>query len=107
MEHIVARLDAVPSSLWSVVRWVTFFFKLVSLAFAVPIVGLILFDFCVWLWRVYRPSLPADSPRAIRLPDYMQPPPPPSTRASSTAIDSPGVDPRAVGSTQERRTSRT
>ncbi|KAI3321249.1 hypothetical protein HD806DRAFT_203022 [Xylariaceae sp. AK1471] len=90
MEHAVAWLgEAIPSSLWSIVRWTTFFFKLVSLAFAVPIIGLIVFDFCLWLWRLYSPSRP-DPPRPSRLPrDHIQQPsrPPSSNIASSSAID--------------------
>ncbi|KAJ8124700.1 hypothetical protein O1611_g8940 [Lasiodiplodia mahajangana] len=92
MEIITAWLGgAIPSALWTVVRWVTFFFKLASLAFAVPIIGLIVFDFCVWLWRLFRPSLPADSPRpsrSNRLPkDYVQQPAPSSARAFSTVVE--------------------
>ncbi|KAI0429614.1 hypothetical protein F5Y09DRAFT_256019 [Xylaria sp. FL1042] len=84
--------EAIPRSLWNIVRWITFFFKLVSLAFVVPVVGLIIFDFCLWLWRLYRPR-PADSPRSGRLPkDYVQqqqqqqPPPPSPSEAYSTVI---------------------
>ncbi|KAI3335602.1 hypothetical protein F4824DRAFT_150656 [Ustulina deusta] len=88
MEHIFALGEAIPRGLWNIVRWITFFFKLVSLAFVVPIIGLIIFDFCLWLWRLYRPSLPADSPRSGRLPkDYVQQPPPRPTEACSTVID--------------------
>ncbi|KAI1758350.1 hypothetical protein F4782DRAFT_525045 [Xylaria castorea] len=88
MARLVAWLsEGLPSSLWNIVRWVTFFFKLVSLAFVVPIIGLIVFDFCLWLWRLYRPSLPVDSPRSSRVPrDYAQQPSPNSTRASTTVI---------------------
>ncbi|KAI0450787.1 hypothetical protein F5B21DRAFT_517230 [Xylaria acuta] len=81
-------MTRLPAGLWNIVRWVAFFFKLVSLAFVVPIIGLIIFDFCLWLWRLYRPSLPADSPRSSRVPrDYVQQPPPTSTRASTTVIE--------------------
>ncbi|GAW26260.1 hypothetical protein SAMD00023353_2501270 [Rosellinia necatrix] len=84
---VLAWLEAIPSSLWSLVRWVAFFFKLASLAFIVPTVGLIAFDFSVWLWRLYRPSAPADS-RSSRPPkDHRRQPPVGSTRAPSTAID--------------------
>ncbi|KAI1159858.1 hypothetical protein F5B18DRAFT_655180 [Nemania serpens] len=88
--HIVAGITAaVPSALWNVVRWITFFCKLASLAFAVPIIGLIVFDFCLWLWRLYRPpSLPADSPRSSRLPrDYVQQPSTNPAVASSTVVE--------------------
>ncbi|KAI0878710.1 hypothetical protein GGS24DRAFT_372401 [Hypoxylon argillaceum] len=89
MEHIDTWLGgAIPSSLWTIVRWVAFFFKLISLAFAIPIIGLIVFDFCVWLWRLYRPSMPTDSPRSSRLPkDYVQPPASSSTKAFSTVVE--------------------
>ncbi|KAI8950270.1 hypothetical protein F4801DRAFT_353738 [Xylaria longipes] len=89
MARIVAWLsEGFLSSLWNIVRWVAFFFKLVSLAFIVPIVGLIVFDFCLWLWRLYRPSLHADSPRSSRVPrDLVQPPSPNSTKASTTVVE--------------------
>ncbi|KAI1310776.1 hypothetical protein F5Y03DRAFT_28418 [Xylaria venustula] len=100
MEHVFTWLDeAVPRALWNIVRWITFFFKLVSLAFVVPIVGLIIFDFCLWLWRLYRPSIPAESPRSGRLPkDYVQQQqlPPSPTRASSTIVDL-QTEPQAAG----------
>ncbi|GAW21949.1 hypothetical protein ANO14919_114760 [Xylariales sp. No.14919] len=74
--------------LWNVVHWITFFFKLVSLAFVLPIIGLIVFDFCLWLWRLYRPSKPADSPRSGRPPkDHAQRPTPSSPDASSTVVE--------------------
>ncbi|KAJ2978993.1 hypothetical protein NUW58_g7320 [Xylaria curta] len=89
MEHVVVWLgEAIPLGLWNFVRWVTFVFKLISLAFIVPIIGLIIFDFCLWLWRLYRPSLPADS-RSHRLHrDYGQQPYPASNKASTAAIES-------------------
>ncbi|KAI0816136.1 hypothetical protein GGR55DRAFT_220351 [Xylaria sp. FL0064] len=90
MEHVLGWFDVViPQTLWNIVRWITFFFKLVSLAFVVPIVGLIIFDFCLGLWRLYRPR-PTDSARSGRLPkDYVQqqPPPPSPSKAHSTVID--------------------
>ncbi|KAI0468997.1 hypothetical protein F4859DRAFT_144877 [Xylaria cf. heliscus] len=89
MARIVAWLsEGLPSILWTIVRWVTFFFKLASLAFIIPILGLIIFDFCVWLWRLYRPSSPADSPQPSRVPNgYVQPPSTDSTKASTTVIE--------------------
>ncbi|KAI1272390.1 hypothetical protein F5Y07DRAFT_303344 [Xylaria sp. FL0933] len=80
--------EVIPQTLWNIVRWITFFFKLVSLAFVVPIVGLIIFDFCLGLWRLYRPR-PMDSARSGRLPkDYVQQPPPPSpSKTHGTVID--------------------
>ncbi|KAI1809685.1 hypothetical protein GGS20DRAFT_264845 [Poronia punctata] len=59
-------LEAFPSVLWNMVGWVAFLCKLASLAFAVPFIGLIIFDFCVWLWRLYKPSL-HEPPRTSRL----------------------------------------
>ncbi|KAI0973225.1 hypothetical protein F4678DRAFT_21156 [Xylaria arbuscula] len=99
MEHVFTWLDeAVPRALWNIVRWITFFFKLVSLAFVVPIVGLIIFDFCLWLWRLYRPSMPTESPRSGHLPkDYVRQQTSPSpTRASSTVVDL-QTEPQAAG----------
>ncbi|KAI0396590.1 hypothetical protein F5Y17DRAFT_91335 [Xylariaceae sp. FL0594] len=92
MESAVAWVvQALPSALWSIVGWVTFFFKLISLAFVVPIIGLIIFDFCVWLWRLYRPSLP-DSTRTSRLhPDHAM--------GSSSAV---GVDSSIESGAKER-----
>ncbi|KAI0407210.1 hypothetical protein F4802DRAFT_44004 [Xylaria palmicola] len=89
MDYVVGRLgEAIPSTLWNVVRWVTFFFKLVSLAFAVPIAGIIVFDLCVWFWRLYRPSQPPDSPRSDRLrKDYAQRPSPASSGTSTIAVE--------------------
>ncbi|KAI1370030.1 hypothetical protein F5Y08DRAFT_8293 [Xylaria arbuscula] len=90
--------EAIPQALWNVVRWITFCFKLISLAFVVPIVGLIIFDFCLWLWRLYRPSRHPDSPRpSTRIPkDYVQQQPPSSpTKARSTIIDA-DVGPKAA-----------
>ncbi|KAI1455052.1 hypothetical protein F4805DRAFT_293162 [Annulohypoxylon moriforme] len=42
--------------IWNMISWIAFFFKLASLAFAVPVMSLILFDFCLWLWRLNRPQ---------------------------------------------------
>ncbi|KAK8116126.1 hypothetical protein PG984_012628 [Apiospora sp. TS-2023a] len=53
----VLQIDTV----WGLVRWVAFFFKLASLSFAVPVFCLIVFDFCLWLWRMTRP-VPAPTP---------------------------------------------
>jgi hypothetical protein len=90
MEQSIVWLgETIPSVLWSIVGWIAFFFKLASLAFIVPTVGLIVFDFCLWLWRLYRPSRPAESARSSRIPrDYVRHPSAGSTKASSTAIKS-------------------
>ncbi|KAI1211309.1 uncharacterized protein F4807DRAFT_32982 [Annulohypoxylon truncatum] len=42
--------------IWNTISWIAFFFKLASLAFAVPVMSLILFDFCLWLWRLNQPQ---------------------------------------------------
>ncbi|KAI1847668.1 hypothetical protein JX265_000906 [Neoarthrinium moseri] len=52
----------IPPEVWSLVSWTAFFFKLVSLAFALPIFGLIVFDLCLWVWRLNRPP-PRDVPQ--------------------------------------------
>ncbi|KAK7976032.1 hypothetical protein PG990_007861 [Apiospora arundinis] len=44
-----------PATIWGLVRWTAFFFKLASLSFAVPVFCLIVFDFCLWIWRLTRP----------------------------------------------------
>ncbi|KAI1078051.1 hypothetical protein F5B20DRAFT_238900 [Whalleya microplaca] len=56
------RSGLFPAEIWSVISWIAFAFKLISLAFAVPILGLIIFDFCLWVWRLNRPH-PDDDPR--------------------------------------------
>ncbi|KAI2468339.1 hypothetical protein F4781DRAFT_272286 [Annulohypoxylon bovei var. microspora] len=45
-----------PDGIWNVISWIAFFFKLASLAFVVPVMSLIVFDFCLWLWRLNRPQ---------------------------------------------------
>ncbi|ORY61208.1 uncharacterized protein BCR38DRAFT_486969 [Pseudomassariella vexata] len=57
------QTGVVPSEVWCLVSWVAFVFKLASLAFAFPIIGLILFDFCLWIWRLNLPP-PRDTPRS-------------------------------------------
>ncbi|KAI1141566.1 hypothetical protein F5Y05DRAFT_266330 [Hypoxylon sp. FL0543] len=54
---------AFPEEIWTIITWIAFFFKLASLAFAVPLLSLILFDFCLWLWRLNRPQ-PRDASRS-------------------------------------------
>ncbi|KAK9780034.1 hypothetical protein AB5N19_07833 [Seiridium cardinale] len=44
----------IPPEIWSIVRWVAFFFKMTSLLFAIPLFGLIIFDFFLWVWRLMR-----------------------------------------------------
>ncbi|KAI2628809.1 hypothetical protein GGR54DRAFT_636523 [Hypoxylon sp. NC1633] len=50
----------VPEHIWNIITWIAFLFKLASLAFAVPFLGLIVFDFCLWIWRLNRPP-PGDT----------------------------------------------
>ncbi|KAI1416568.1 hypothetical protein F5Y13DRAFT_186186 [Hypoxylon sp. FL1857] len=57
---------AFPEEVWSIITWIAFFFKLASLAFAVPILSLIVFDFCLWLWRLNKPQ-PKDASRPRRI----------------------------------------
>ncbi|KAK7942869.1 uncharacterized protein PG986_011982 [Apiospora aurea] len=48
----VLQTDALlPATIWGLVRWIAFFF----LSFAVPVFCLIVFDFCLWIWRLTRP----------------------------------------------------
>ncbi|KAK8069668.1 hypothetical protein PG994_006284 [Apiospora phragmitis] len=52
----VLQTDALlPATIWGLVRWIAFFFKLASLSFAVPVFCLIVFDFFLWVWRLTRP----------------------------------------------------
>lgn len=55
-----------PEHIWTVISWIAFFFKLASLAFFVPLLGLIIFDFGLWLWRLNR-SPPKDASRSSRI----------------------------------------
>ncbi|KAI1337050.1 hypothetical protein F5Y15DRAFT_168430 [Xylariaceae sp. FL0016] len=63
--HALHAGGVVPDGLWSLVRWIAFLCKLASLAFAIPIIGLIVFDFCLWIWRLNRPQ-PRDLPQPSR-----------------------------------------
>ncbi|KAH6648088.1 hypothetical protein BKA67DRAFT_662818 [Truncatella angustata] len=44
----------IPLEVWSMVGWISFFFKLASLAFAGPLIALVIFDICLWIWRLVR-----------------------------------------------------
>ncbi|KAI1402717.1 hypothetical protein F4819DRAFT_485361 [Hypoxylon fuscum] len=44
-----------PAEVWTIITWIAFFFKLASIAFAVPVLGLVVFDFCLWIWRMNQP----------------------------------------------------
>lgn len=39
-------------NVWTAITWIAFFFKLASFAFVGPLFGLIIFDFCLWIWRL-------------------------------------------------------
>ncbi|KAL7622259.1 hypothetical protein AAE478_007763 [Parahypoxylon ruwenzoriense] len=60
------RPGVVPAEVWNIISWIAFFFKLASLAFFVPFLGLIVFDFCLWVWRLNRP-VPRDTSRPNRI----------------------------------------
>ncbi|KAI1768554.1 hypothetical protein GGR53DRAFT_462229 [Hypoxylon sp. FL1150] len=51
-----SQSNLMPAEIWTIIPWIAFFFKLASLAFAVPILSLIVFDFCLWIWRQNRPQ---------------------------------------------------
>ncbi|KAI8957165.1 hypothetical protein F5Y11DRAFT_361075 [Daldinia sp. FL1419] len=55
-----------PDQVWTVISWIAFFFKLASLSFAVPILGLVVFDFCLWIWRLNKPQ-PQNTSRSNRI----------------------------------------
>ncbi|KAI0169040.1 hypothetical protein GGR52DRAFT_504018 [Hypoxylon sp. FL1284] len=60
------QAQLMPAEIWTVITWIAFFFKLASLAFAAPILSLIVFDFCLWIWRLNRPqSQDAAQPKHI------------------------------------------
>ncbi|KAI0377026.1 hypothetical protein F5Y04DRAFT_192874 [Hypomontagnella monticulosa] len=69
-----------PEHIWTAISWIAFFFKLASLAFVVPLLGLIAFDFALWIWRLGR-SPPKDTSRSSRIPRK-------GTEQSSTTIAS-------------------
>ncbi|KAI0602133.1 hypothetical protein F4775DRAFT_302116 [Biscogniauxia sp. FL1348] len=78
----------VPATVWTIISWIAFFFKLVSLSFAIPIIGLILFDFCLWLWRLNRPP-PRDSPQnSSKAPRTSAQPPSTSLGSVSSSVSS-------------------
>ncbi|KAK8097909.1 uncharacterized protein PG998_013395 [Apiospora kogelbergensis] len=76
-----------PATIWGLVRWVAFFFKLASLSFAVPVICLIIFDFCLWLCRLARPvHTPTQlQPSSAQASDQKQSPPFAISTGSSNA----------------------
>ncbi|KAF3019669.1 hypothetical protein E8E14_003047 [Neopestalotiopsis sp. 37M] len=48
----------VPPEISSLIGWLVFSFKMMSLFFAGPLIALILFDICLWIWRLIRGALP-------------------------------------------------
>ncbi|KAI1380345.1 hypothetical protein F4677DRAFT_256927 [Hypoxylon crocopeplum] len=55
-----------PDEVWTIITWIAFLFKLASLAFAVPLLSLIAFDFCLWIWRLNQPQ-PQDTSQPNRI----------------------------------------
>ncbi|KAI1472838.1 uncharacterized protein F4812DRAFT_454656 [Daldinia caldariorum] len=55
-----------PDQVWMVITWIAFFFKLVSLAFVGPLIGLVIFDFCLWIYRLHQPQ-PQTASRTNRI----------------------------------------
>ncbi|OTB14463.1 hypothetical protein K445DRAFT_23470 [Daldinia sp. EC12] len=60
------QTSLLPDQVWMVISWIAFFFKLASLAFVGPIIGLIIFDFCLWIYRLNQP-LPQTASRPNRI----------------------------------------
>ncbi|KAJ1327969.1 hypothetical protein MN608_07304 [Microdochium nivale] len=48
--------DSVSNIIWSAVGWTAFVFKLMALALVVPFLGLIVFDFFLWIWKDVPPK---------------------------------------------------
>ncbi|KAI5866234.1 hypothetical protein GGS23DRAFT_376302 [Durotheca rogersii] len=78
------RPGSVPAEVWSVINWIAFCFKLASLAFFIPFASLILFDFCLWIWRLNQPR-PRDAPRPSRI---VREPPKQDARLTASASPS-------------------
>ncbi|KAI1106601.1 hypothetical protein F4804DRAFT_330212 [Jackrogersella minutella] len=55
--HTFQTISSLPDTIWNIISWIAFFFKLASLAFIVPLMSLIIFDFCLWVWRLNRPQI--------------------------------------------------
>ncbi|KAI0849778.1 hypothetical protein F5Y00DRAFT_50502 [Daldinia vernicosa] len=90
-----------PDQVWMVISWIAFFFKLASLSFAVPILGLVVFDFCLWIYRLNQPQ-PQNALRTNRIshkaPGHsVNPTSPASDIGSATAL-------AANANTSQRRT---
>ncbi|CAJ2505309.1 Uu.00g127030.m01.CDS01 [Anthostomella pinea] len=91
--------------IWNIIRWVAFFFKLASLACAIPLIGLVVFDFFLWIWRINRPP-PRDTPQPSRNPSrspsgrFKQPLHHPANGSGSSSATTSTTD----NSTSQRRT---
>ncbi|KAI1499504.1 hypothetical protein F5X99DRAFT_282493 [Biscogniauxia marginata] len=88
--------NVLPTTVWTIIGWIAFFFKLASLSFAIPIISLIVFDFFLWLWRLNRPPPRDSSQRSKALKTSAQPP---STSFTSSSATKPNAD---LASSQRR-----
>ncbi|KAI0174204.1 hypothetical protein BJ166DRAFT_141086 [Pestalotiopsis sp. NC0098] len=82
----------VPPEISSLIGWLAFFFKVMSLLFAGPLIALILFDICLWVWRLLvraSPRSPLPSASKHSKPSKQQPQPVGNTgdSAKSTSVD--------------------
>lgn len=48
----IVELNILPVSVHYIVRMISWFFITLALAFTLPILGLIVYDFVLWIWRL-------------------------------------------------------
>ncbi|KAI1327378.1 hypothetical protein F5Y16DRAFT_195309 [Xylariaceae sp. FL0255] len=96
--------DTMLSALWGIIRWIAFSFKLASLAFIIPTIAMIIFDFGLYVWRLYRPKRRDESSRLPREECLAAEPTP--TIASTSATDIKSLNnPRDQSQSQEQAQS--
>ncbi|OIW25298.1 hypothetical protein CONLIGDRAFT_685156 [Coniochaeta ligniaria NRRL 30616] len=48
----IVELNILPVNVHYIIRMISWFFITLALAFTVPILGLIVYDFFLWIWRL-------------------------------------------------------
>ncbi|KAB5566807.1 hypothetical protein GE09DRAFT_1219063 [Coniochaeta sp. 2T2.1] len=64
----IVELSILPFNLHYIIRMISWFFITLALAFTLPIVGLIIYDFFLWIWRL----LSTQTPTALQPDDTMR-----------------------------------
>ncbi|KAJ9137177.1 hypothetical protein NKR19_g8318 [Coniochaeta hoffmannii] len=59
---MIVELNILPFNLHHIIRMISWFFITLALAFTLPIAGLILYDFVLWIWRLLSTRTPALRP---------------------------------------------